>query len=379
MIPYARQSIDEDDIEAVVEALRSDWLTQGPCVPAFETALASVVDAPHVVAVSSGTAGLHLACLALGVGPGDLVWTSPLSFAASANCALYCGAEVDFVDVDDCTGLICLSTLADALTVASIEQRLPKVLIVVHYAGLVVDMAALSLLTKRYGVRVIEDAAHALGGGAPGARVGSCRYSDLTVFSFHPVKHITTGEGGALCTRDRALADKSLRLRSHGITRDESHMLGQSEGDWYYQQLELGFNYRMTDIQAALGRSQLRRLDAFIMRRRRLAWRYQQLLQDLPVQCLPQATDAVWHLYPIRVAIDRRKAVFDAMRSASINVNVHYLPIYLHPYYQSLGFEPGRCPRAEIFYRGLISLPMYADLGDQEQQRVIDVLKEALA
>ncbi|OLU15090.1 UDP-4-amino-4,6-dideoxy-N-acetyl-beta-L-altrosamine transaminase [Pseudomonas sp. PA1(2017)] len=379
MIPYARQSIDASDVEAVVEVLRSDWLTQGPCIPAFEAALGAAVGAPHVVAVSSGTAGLHLACMALGIGVNDHVWTSPLSFAASANCALYCGAKVDFIDIDPRTGLICLDALSHALKVAAIEGRLPKALIVVHYAGLVADMSAISRLADLYGFRIIEDAAHALGAGSPGVRVGDCRYSDMTIFSFHPVKHITTGEGGAVCMRDSALARQVALLRSHGITRDEALMEGESEGGWYYQQTALGLNYRITDLQAALGRSQLARLEGFIAQRRRLAERYEQLLQSLPVRRLPLVPDAAWHLYPIRVEPCRRKAVFDTLRSAGINVNVHYLPIYLHPYYRRLGFRPGHCPQAEAFYAGLISLPMYADLDDDAQERVVHVLKEALA
>lgn len=378
MIPYARQSIDEADIAAVVEVLRSDWLTQGPTGPAFESELAAAVGASHAVSVSSCTAALHLACLALEVGAGDWVWTSPISFVASANCALYCGAQVDFVDVDPDSGLMDMQALEDKLILARARGRVPKVVVVVHYAGLVADMPTLAALARDYGFRVIEDAAHALGASLAGSRVGDCRYSDLTVFSFHPLKHITTAEGGALCTNDAQLAGRLARLRSHGITRDPRLMEGEAEGGWYYEQLELGLNYRMTDLQAALGRSQLARLDAFVARRRQLAQRYEEQLQGLPVRYLQQQPGAAWHLYPIRVEAARRKQVFDAMREAQILVNVHYLPIYLQPYFRRLGFERGCCPNAEAFYSGLISLPMYAALEDTSQDRVVGVLKELL-
>lgn len=378
-IPYARQMIDQSDIDAVIEVLHSDWLTQGPCIPALEAALAATVGAAHVVAVTSGTAGLHLACHALGLGPGDRLWTTPLSFVASSNCALYCGADVDFIDIDPDTGLMSLEVLAEELHRARHLGTLPKIVVAVHYAGLVLDMLALFELAREFGFRIIEDAAHALGAVSDGITVGTCRHSDVAVFSFHPVKHITTGEGGAVATQNPLLAQRLSLLRSHGITRDAALMKGESEGDWYYEQVELGFNYRMTDLQAALGTSQLRRLDAFLARRRQLAERYPALLEGLPVKALPPSPDAAWHLYPVRVEASRRKDVFDAMRRAQVIVNVHYLPIYLQPYYRRLGFQPGRCPQAEVFYAGLISLPMYAGLEDAAQDRVVRLLAKALA
>lgn len=378
-IPYARQMIDQSDIDAVIEVLQSDWLTQGPCIPALEAALAATVGAAHVVAVTSGTAGLHLACQALGLGPGDRLWTTPLSFVASSNCGLYCGADVDFIDIDPDTGLMSLEVLAVELHRARLQGTLPKIVVAVHYAGLVLDMVGLFELAREFGFRIIEDAAHALGAVGDGITVGTCRHSDVAVFSFHPVKHITTGEGGAVATQNPLLAQRLSLLRSHGITRDAALMKGESEGDWYYEQVELGFNYRMTDLQAALGVSQLRRLDAFLTRRRHLAERYSALLEGLPVKALPPSPDAAWHLYPVRVEARQRKDVFNAMRRGQVIVNVHYLPIYLQPYYRRLGFQPGRCPQAEVFYDGLISLPMYAGLEDAAQDRVVQLLAEALA
>lgn len=380
MIPYGRQDIDEADIAAVVAVLRSDWLTQGPEVPRFEVALAARCGAAGAVAVNSATSALHLACLALGVGPGDVGWTVPNTFVASANCLRYCGAGVDFVDIDLHTLNLSVPALADKLWRAKRGGRLPKVVIPVHFAGRSCDMAAIGELAREFGFRVIEDASHAVGARAAGLPVGACRHSDLTVFSFHPVKLMTTGEGGMLTARDPALLRHLARLRSHGITRDGAEMAGESEGPWYYQQVELGFNYRMTDLQAALGASQLTRLDGFLARRRELARRYDRLLADLPLDRPPPDDDSAWHLYAVRLHdASRRRAVFDRMRAAEIGVNVHYIPVHLQPDYRRLGFNPGDFPLAEAYYAGALSLPLHARLTEPEQDLVVARLGEALA
>jgi len=393
MIPYGRQDIDDSDIAAVVEVLRSDFLTQGPAVPEFESAVATHAGVAHAVAVNSATSALHLACLALGIGPGDLVWTSPITFVASANCALYCGASVDFVDIDPGTYNLDANLLAMKLEEAEKAGRLPKALIPVHLCGQSCDMEAIHALSRRYGFRIIEDASHAIGGKYRGMPVGSCRFSDITVFSFHPVKIITTGEGGMALTNDPVLAAKMARLRSHGITRDPSEFTGFSEfqssgfslhvseaGPWYYEQLELGFNYRMTDIQAALGLSQMRRLEEFVARRALIAERYDEMLAGLPLTTPHQSSDAssAWHLYVIRLRLDRCKMShvesFRALRAAGIGVNLHYIPVYLQPYYRNLGFEPGHCPEAESYYSEAISLPMFAGLTEDQQAEVVEAL-----
>lgn len=384
VIPYSRQDISQADIDAVINVLRSDWLTQGPAVPAFESAVATKCGAAYGVAVNSATSALHLACLALNVGPGDTVWTSPNTFVASANCALYCGAAIDFVDIDPHTWCLSAEALHQKLVLANTTSApLPKVVIPVHFAGQSCDMAAIAQLAKEYGFRIIEDASHAIGGRYDNAPVGNCRYSDITVFSFHPVKIVTTGEGGMALTNDPRLAAHMRRLRSHGITRDPAMMTRKPDGPWCYEQIELGFNYRMTDMQAALGLSQLGRLDEFIARRHALAARYDAALENLPVarpsRC-PESRSA-WHLYVIRLRLDRikatQKAVIDAMRFAGIGVNMHYIPVHRQPYYARLLSGRGPWPEADRYYAEAMSLPMYPALTDAEQDRVIAALQEA--
>ncbi len=383
-IPYGRQSISEDDIRAIIEVLRSDWLTQGPAVKRFEETVAGYCGAAHAVAANSATSALHLGCRALGLGPGDRLWTSPNTFVASANCGLYCGAQVDFVDIDPLTYNMCPTALERKLEIAAQEDRLPKVVIPVHFAGCPCDMAAIGALAKQYGFFVIEDASHAIGSRYRGAKTGSCAYSDLTVFSFHPVKIVTTGEGGMVLTNRPELYEALERLRSHGITRDPRCMAGDSEGPWYYEQIELGYNYRLTDLQAALGASQMGRLDEFVRRRHFLADRYGALLSHLPLQVPRQAADAysAWHLYVIRLDLGRigksRRKVFEALRAAGIGVNVHYIPVHRQPCYQSLGFRAGDFPEAERYYQEAISLPLFPALSEWDQERVVAALKEAL-
>lgn len=381
MIPYGRQQIDAADIAAVVDTLQSDFLTQGPKVPAFEQAVAHSCQARYAVAMNSATSALHLACLALAVGPGDRVWTSPISFVASANCALYCGADIDFVDVDPSTGLMEPAALAVKLQQAALNGTLPKVLIPVHLAGHSCDMQQIAALCQPYQIRIIEDASHAIGARYQNRPVGSCQYSDITVFSFHPVKIITSAEGGMALCNDPAL-DRQLRsLRSHGITRDEADMTEPSHGPWYYQQTALGFNYRMTDLQAALGLSQLDRLPQFIHQRIKATGQYQQLLQDLPLHLPAPAVDgeSAWHLYIVRLQQPAaRLQVFQQLRAAGIGVNVHYIPIHTQPYYQQLGFRQGQFPCAEQYYSQIISLPLFAGISAAQQQQVADALRQAL-
>ncbi|HJW27027.1 MAG TPA: UDP-4-amino-4,6-dideoxy-N-acetyl-beta-L-altrosamine transaminase [Rhodocyclaceae bacterium] len=380
-IPYGCQDIGEADVAAVLAVLQSDWLTQGPAVPAFEAAVAGRCGVPYGVAACNATAALHIACLALGVGPGDLVWTSPNTFVASANCARYCGADVDFVDIDPATLNLDVRLLEAKLEAAAGHGRLPKVVIPVHFAGQPCDMARLAALGETYGFRIIEDASHAIGATYQGEPVGNCRYSDITVFSFHPVKIVTTAEGGMAMTRDAALAQTLAELRSHGITREASRLREPSHGPWYYEQIALGFNYRLTDLQAALGTSQLARLDQFLARRHELVARYDRLLADLPVtrpHLAPGRTSA-WHLYCIRVDAARRAAVFDALRTAGIGANVHYIPVHTQPDYRRLGFAWGDFPVAEQYYREAITLPLHPRLTDEQQDRVVRVLAGALA
>lgn len=380
MIPYGRQDITQADIDAVLAVLRSDFLTQGPQVPAFEQALARQVGVAEVVAVNSATSALHIACLALGLGPGKRLWTSPNTFVASANCALYCGASVDFVDIDPASWNMSPVRLEEKLEQAARSGELPDIVVPVHFAGESCDMARIAELGRRYGFRIIEDASHAIGASYRGEAVGSCRYSDVTVFSFHPVKIITTGEGGALCTADPALAARMRRLRSHGITREPGEMEGASDGPWYYQQVELGFNYRMTDLQAALGVSQLERLSAYVDRRHVLAERYREALRELPVavqQCDPQNRSAL-HLFPITVSEPLRRQVFEALRAREIGVNVHYIPVHRQPHYQRLGFRAGQFPAAERYYASAISLPLYPTMTEAMQQQVIAAVNECL-
>ena len=384
MIPYGRQSIDDADIAAVAEVLRSNFLTQGPAVPAFEQAVASACGAKHAIAVNSATSALHIACLSLGVGPGDVVWTSPITFVASANCARYCGADVDFVDIDPRTYNLSVEHLAAKLEQAEKAGRLPKVLIPVHLCGQPCDMEGIHALGQLYGFKIIEDASHAIGGKYRGEPIGNGRYSDITVFSFHPVKIITTGEGGMTLTNDAQLAKRMQRLRSHGITRDEAEMTRAPDGPWYYQQIELGFNYRMTDMQAALGLSQLQRLDEFVTKRHSLARRYDRELSSQPVVTPWQHPDTYsgLHLYVIRLKLKAirktRREVFEALQNAGIGVNLHYIPVYRQPYYERLGFKSLNFPEAENYYAEAISLPMYPGLDEIAQNHVIESLKSVL-
>lgn len=381
-IPYGRQSISEADLAAVVEVLQSDFLTQGPAVPAFEEAVAASCGARHAIAGNSATSSLHLACKALGVGPGDRVWTTPITFVASANSALYCGAEVDFVEIDPRTYNMSPQRLAEKLDAAAAQGTLPKVVIPVHLAGQSCEMEAIHAVASRHGVRIIEDASHAIGGSYEGQPIGNCRYSDITIFSFHPVKVVTTGEGGMALTNDDALADLMRLDRSHGITRDPAQLESPDEGGWYYEQQRLGFNYRMTDIAAALGSSQLTRLEAFVARRRAIADRYDRAFTDnVPVTRPFQHPETVsaWHLYVIRVDRARHRAIFDELRAEGIGVNLHYMPVYLQPYYRDLGFEPGLCPLAEDYYAEAISIPMYPAMTDEEQGRVIEAVIKAVS
>ena len=380
MIPYGRQDITEDDVEAVVSTLRSDFLTQGPVVPRFEKVVSDHVGATHAVAVNSATSALHIACLALGLGPGDWLWTSPITFVASANCALYCGASVDFVDIDPDTYNLSIEDLERRLEAAEREGRLPKIVVPVHLCGQSCDMSAIADLAKRYQFRVIEDASHAIGGKYRNGLVGNCRYSDITIFSFHPVKIVTTAEGGMALTNDEALAAKMALLRSHGITRDPSQMDQDPEGAWYYQQIDLGFNYRMTEMQAALGVSQMDRIETYVARRHAIARRYDALLQDMPVVRPMQTADAysAYHLYPVRVPRADRLRVFERLREAGIGVNVHYIPVHLQPYYRAMGFEPGDYPEAERYYAEAISLPLYPTMSEAQQDQVVAALRSAV-
>lgn len=378
MIPYGRQDIQPEDIDAVLSVLQSDFLTQGEAVPRFEQALCELSGGQFAVAMNSATSALHVACLALGVGAGDWVWTSPNSFVASANCALYCGARVDFVDIDPQTLNMSVSALAEKLKLSAGKNQLPKVVIPVHFAGQACDMAAIKKLADEYGFAIIEDASHAIGGRyASGEKIGACCYSDITVFSFHPVKIVTTAEGGAALTNRADLAEKMRLLRSHGVTRDANLMTQAPDGAWYYQQIDLGFNYRMTDLQAALGCSQLRRLDAYIAKRHEIAVRYMDALQDLPLT-LP-SFDAASALHLFVVQVEERKRVFDALRAAGIGVNVHYMPIYRQPFYQRFGFSPADFPHAEHYYARAISLPIFPKLSAGNQEKVILELKKALS
>lgn len=399
MIPYGRQTISEDDIQAVVRVLRSDFLTQGPEIPRFEKILADYCGARHALAVSSATGALHIACLALELGPGDTLWTSPITFVASANCALYCGAGVDFVDIDPLTGNMSVGALEQKLVGAERAGKLPKVVVPVHLAGQSCDMAAIAELASRYGFRVIEDASHAIGGRYRNKPIGNCLYSDITVFSFHPVKIITTGEGGMATTNSADLAKRMARLRTHGITRDPSDFVGLSDskssvshrpsssefGPWYYEQLELGYNYRMTDLQAALGSSQMGSLDKFVARRHELARRYDEKLSALAVSTPWTHSDCYssLHLYVIRLQLARigksHRQVFDSLRAQGIGVNLHYIPVYRQPHYRRMGFNFADFPQAESYYAEAISLPIYASLSEGQQDQVIRALENALS
>lgn len=376
MIPYGRQHIDGEDIAAVVQALQSDWLTQGPMIEKFEQAIAQQVQAKYAVSVCNATAALHVACRALGLGCGDRLWTSPNTFLASANCALFCGAQVDFVDINPHTYNLCPIALAEKLKRAEKQGALPKIIMPVHFAGQSCEMEKIFQLAKRYRCFVLEDASHAMGADYNETKVGSCKYSDISVFSFHPVKIMTTGEGGVAVTNQAHLYEKMKRLCSHGMTKNPDEMDKLSEGKWYYQQIDLGYNYRLTDLQAALGLTQLKKLEKFIIRRRFLAKRYHEKLADLPIQLPLQhhLDQSSWHLYVIQVA-DRGK-IFTQLRDAGIGVQVHYIPVHTQPYYQKMGFQHGDFPNAEQYYAQAITLPLYYDLTNEEQDFVINTLKK---
>ena len=377
MLPYGRHAVDQDDIDAVVDVLQNQFLTQGSTVPAFESALCDYTQAAHTLAVNSGTSALHVACLAAGVGPSDLVWTVPNSFVASANCARYCGADVDFVDIDPLTRNISIEGLKNKLANCS---KFPKVLIVVHFAGVSCDMQAIAALTNRHNITLIEDAAHALGATYQDKPVGSCQFSDMTVLSFHPVKSITSAEGGAITTNDKGLLERLTLFAKHGITREPSSLEDKEQGAWYYEQQALGYNYRMSDIHGALGLSQLNKLDAFIQHRREKAAFYLKALRPLPIRLPSEETLATsaWHLFMIELSTHDRKAVFDALRSRGIGVNVHYIPIHIQPYYQKLGFQKGDFPYSEAFYKHAITLPLFPTMTASQQQHVIDTLTDVL-
>lgn len=384
MIPYGRQDISQADIDAVVAVLQSDFLTQGPQVPLFEQTVAQHVGAKHALAVNSATSALHMACMALGLGQGDWLWTTPVTFVASANCGLYCGAQVDFVDIDPRTYNLCPKALEAKLVAAEQAGKLPKVLVAVHLCGQPCDMAAIHALAQKFGFKVIEDASHAIGGKYKGEFIGNGRYSDLTVFSFHPVKIITTAEGGMALTNSDELAHKMALLRSHGITRDSAYMTHAPDGPWYYQQIDLGYNYRMTELQAALGVSQMQRLDAFVARRHQLAQRYDELLASLPLTTPWQHPDSYsgLHLYVVRLQLSEigktHLQVFEALREQDIGVNLHYIPVHTQPHYQRMGFKVGDYPQAEQYYAEAISLPMYQTLNEQQQDQVVATLQKVL-
>ncbi|WP_428788630.1 UDP-4-amino-4,6-dideoxy-N-acetyl-beta-L-altrosamine transaminase [Vibrio profundum] len=384
MIPYGKQDINQQDIDSVVDVLNSDFLTQGPQVPAFEKALVEHTGAKHALASNSATSALHIACLALGLGQGDWLWTSPITFVASANCGLYCGAKLGFVDIDPDTYNMCPKRLEEKLIRAKAAGKLPKIVVPVHLCGQPCDMAAIGKLSKKYGFKVIEDASHAIGGKYRDLPIGSCEYSDITVFSFHPVKIVTTAEGGAALTNQKSLADKMALLRSHGVTRDPDLMCGDPHGDWYYQQIDLGFNYRMTELQAALGVSQMRRLDEFVSARHQLFERYNEKLVDLPLVLpyqLPETYSGM-HLFVIRLRLDEiapaHRQVFERLRQYGIGVNVHYVPVHTQPYYKDMGFSDGDFPESERYYREAISLPMFHGMSKLQQDEVIQALKEVL-
>ena len=384
MIPYGKQDITQHDIDAVADVLKSDFLTQGPQVPAFEKALKDCAGADYALAVNSATSALHIACLALGLGEGDILWTTPITFVASANCGLYCGATVDFVDINPDTYNLCPEKLEQKLIAAEKVGKLPKVVVPVHLCGQPCDMQAICFLSRKYGFKVIEDASHAIGGRYLESPIGACKYSDITVFSFHPVKIITTAEGGAALTNDADLAEKMDLYRSHGITRNTDLMENESHGGWYYEQVELGFNYRMTELQAALGVSQMQRLNEFVSTRHQLSSQYNELLKSLPIVLPYQLEDTYsgLHLYVIRLQLDKisktQKQVFEELRENGIGVNLHYIPVHIQPYYQRLGFKIGDFPEAEKYYSEAISIPLFHGMTTEQQTQVVDTLTQIL-
>jgi len=379
-IPYGRQDVNKDDIDAVTRVLTSDYLTQGPVVPKFEESVSLHTGAKYAVAVNSATSALHIACMALGVSPGDYIWTSPITFVASANCALYCGATIDFVDIDPISYNMSVTALSKKLELANKKNTLPKVVIPVHLAGQSCDMLEIHKLSKKYGFKIIEDASHAIGAKYLNKPVGNCLYSDITVFSFHPVKIITSVEGGMAVTNNNNLSMIMERLRSHGITRSTTEMIGEPDGPWYYEQLELGFNYRMSDVHAALGINQMKRLEEFIVKRNVIASYYDEILQDLPIKTPSQNLDCYssFHLYVIRIPENdrnfNRRQVFERLRSNGIGANVHYIPIYRQPYFKKFNFSSKDFPESEKYYSEALSLPLFPSLSKKQQDKIINIL-----
>jgi UDP-4-amino-4,6-dideoxy-N-acetyl-beta-L-altrosamine transaminase len=384
VIPYGKQDINQSDIDAVINVLKSDFLTQGSQAPLFEKTVADYCNSKYGVVTNSATSALHIACLALGLGKGDYFWTSPNTFVASANCGLYCGAKIDFVDINPKTYNLSAKELEKKLIQAKQDNKLPKIIIPVHFAGQSCDMRKIYALSQEYGFKIIEDASHAIGGKYLDQSIGSCQYSDITVFSFHPVKIITTAEGGLATTNDKNLLNRMQLFRSHGVSRDPGLKFKKTEGDWYYQQVELGFNYRMTELQAALGVSQMQRLDEFIAKRHKIQERYDLLLEDLPIIKPHQGKDSysALHLYSIQVQKDKlkstRKEIFEALRKNDIGVNVHYIPVHTQPYYENMGFRKGDYPNAENYYENTISIPIFQGLTIEMQDKVINILKKVL-
>ena len=384
MIPYGKQNINQADIDSVVNVLQSEFLTQGPQVPLFEKTVSEYCGVKYGVAVNSATSALHIACLALGLGEGDYFWTSPNTFVASANCGLYCGAKVDFVDIDPRTYNLSTEELEKKLIQARQDNKLPKIVIPVHFAGQSCDMEKIHSLSQEYGFKIIEDASHAIGGKYLDKPIGGCQYSDITVFSFHPVKIITTAEGGLATTNDKELSERMQLFRSHGVTRDPELMTKEAEGSWYYQQVDLGFNYRMTELQAALGVSQTQRLNEFVVRRHVLQKRYDSLLSDLPIirPYQDKHSFSALHLYPIQIDLNKvsknREQIFDELRETGVGVNVHYIPIHTQPYYRQLGFKDGEFPNSESYYKAALSLPLYSGMSFQEQDKVVEFVTKVL-